>query len=117
MIALALLASAAPWIPVGVTNSKLRVFVDRASVRIVREHRFATTRLGFPGAITGSVVIVYQNEDIDCRNRTWRLIGYDARDAKGKVVEQRQFAQSDSATLPALPGTIGGEVVATVCAI
>ena len=116
MIALALLAGTAMWIPVGVTGSKLRVFVDRTSVRLVGRHRFARVRLGSPGVITGSVVIVYQDEDIDCRDGTWRLVGYDARDANGRVVERRGSVKRASSALPAVAGTIGGAVVATVCA-
>nr|WP_174280284.1 hypothetical protein [Sphingomonas bacterium] len=71
-------------------------------------------RIGSPGTITGAIVLVYQDEEIDCAARTWRLLAFDARDADGRTV------QRGASTAPALPvtsETIGGRVVRTVCAM
>ena len=103
--------------PVGVSRSRLRVFVERASVHDVGGHRFARIRIGSPGAITGAIVLVYQDEEIDCAARAWRLLGFDAQDAEGKTVKRSAADYPAGAMLPAVAGTIGGEVVASVCAL
>lgn len=117
MIAALLVAAyAVPWVPVGVSRSHLHVFVERASVRDAGGHRFARIRIGPPGAITGAIVLVYQDEEIDCAAKTWRLLAFDARDASGATVKRSEADHPAGAMLPAVPGTIGGEAVATVCA-
>lgn len=112
----AIVAPAPPahWIPVGVSRSRLRVFVDRAGLREAGGHRFARVRIGSPGAIVGAIVLVYQDEEIDCRARRWRLTGFEAQDADGKVVRREKLPPAQM--LAANAGSIGGEVVATVCA-
>lgn len=104
------------WAPVGVSHSHLHIFVERASVRDDHGHRFARVRIGSPGAIAGPIVLVYQDEEVACGDQRWRLLGYDARDAAGATVERSDPATPPGAMLPAVPGTIGGEVVGTVCA-
>ncbi|WP_375392548.1 surface-adhesin E family protein [uncultured Sphingomonas sp.] len=100
------------WAPVGVTDSRLRVFVERSSVRVSGDRRTARVRIGSPGAIAGPIVLVYQDEEVDCRARTWRLAAYDARDADDRIVRQ---GKSAAAALPVVEGTIGEAVLSTVC--
>lgn len=117
MIAALLAAAyAVPWVPVGVSQSHLHVFVERASVHDASGHRFARIRIGSPGTITGAIVLVYQDEEVDCAASTWRLLAFDARDANGTTVKRSDADHPPSAMMPAVPGTIGGEAVATVCA-
>ena len=113
--ALSLWGADAPgaWVPVGVSASRLRVFVERASVRIDGARRTARIRIGSPGAIAGPIVVAYQDEEIDCRARTWRLAAFDARDEAGRVVRS---GQSAGLAFPVVAGTIGDAVVRTVCA-
>lgn len=90
------------------------MFVERVSLRVTGDRRTARVRIGSPGAISGAVVLVYQDEEIDCAGRTWRLAAFDARDADGRTVRR------GVGTAPALPvtaGTIGDAVVAAVCAM
>lgn len=116
MSAAALLAAAAIWVPIGVSDTRLRVFFERDSVRDHAGHRLARVRIGSPQRIAGRIVLVYQDEEIDCAARTWRLIGFDARDADDRVVKRSAAGTPPSAMLPGVPGTIGGEVIAAVCA-
>lgn len=116
MIAAALLATAAAWVPVGVSDSRLRVFFEARSVRDAAGHRFARVRIGSPQRIAGPIVPVYQDEEIDCTARTWRLFGFDARDAEDRVVKRSSRLARPGTMLPGVAGTIGGEVIAAVCA-
>ncbi|WP_174292283.1 surface-adhesin E family protein [Sphingomonas bacterium] len=117
MIALVLAAAAAPmWVPVGMTASRLRVFVDKASLHEVEGRRQVRVRLGAPTAITGRIVLVYQDEEFDCRARQWRMLAFEAQDEDGKVVQRSTPAAAPPPLLPALDHTIGGEVARTVCA-
>lgn len=117
IVAALLLAAAAPqWIPVGVSQSRLRVFVDRSSLRIAQEMRAARIRIGAPGAISGKVVLVYQDERIDCARQTWRMIAYEALDDGGRTIAHSAPGARDFPTLAVAPGTIGDAVVRTVCA-
>lgn len=113
-----LLAEAAPpadaWVLVGVTNNRLRVFVERASVRRDGERRRARIRIGAAGAITGRIVLVYQDEAIDCRTRTWQLLGYDARDERDRTVKAERVAKP-AVTPP--PDSLGEAVISVVCAL
>lgn len=102
------------WVPVGISASRLRVFIERASVRVDGDRRTARIRIGSPGAIAGSIVVVYQGEEIHCGVRTWRMTGFDARDEAGSTVRSGG-ASADA--LPVVAGTIGDAVVRTVCAI
>ena len=102
------------WLPIGVSDSRLRIFVQRDSLRVYGDRRVARIRIGSPGTITGSIVLVYQDEAIDCRARSWRLVAFDARDADGRVVKRGAV---DKPTLPVVAGTIGAAVVSAVCAM
>ena len=117
MLPIALLIAAADppgaWVPVGVSESRLRVFVERTSVRIDGDRRSARIRIGSPGAIAGPIVVVFQDEEVDCRERRWRLVAYDAHDAAGGVV---RAGTSTAPAVPVVAGTIGDAVVRTVCA-
>ncbi len=114
-VAIASAAAAASWVPVGVTDSRLRVFVDRASVRDVDGRRRARVRIGAPTAIVGRVVLVYQDEEIDCRDHRWRLLGYEAQDNNGHVLRRSADNTVPPPMLPAVDHTIGSEVIRTVC--
>lgn len=116
MIAPLLLAIAAAWIPVGISDTRLRVFFDSGSVHDQAGHRFVRVRIGAPQRIAGPIVLAYQDEEIDCKARTWRLIGFDARDADDRVVNRSGTNAPPSAMLPGVAGTLGGEVIAAVCA-
>ena len=102
------------WAPVGVTDSRLRVFVERPSVKVKGERRTARVRIGSPRTIAGPIVLVYQDEEIDCRARTWRLAAFDARDADGRSVRR---GASAAPAIPVVGGTIGDAVVSAVCAL
>lgn len=108
--------AAAAWIPVGISDTRLRIFFEARSVREQAGRRFARVRIGSPQRIAGPIVLVYQDEEIDCKARTWRLIGFDARDADDRVMKRADTRKPGDAMLPGLPGTIGGEVIAAVCA-
>lgn len=117
ILAAALLAGSDPpgaWVPVGVSGSHLRVFVERASLRVTGERRSARVRIGSPKTITGSIVVVFQDEEIDCHTHSWRLVAYEARDAAGHTVSG---GRPTGAALVVVPGTIGDQVVSTICAM
>lgn len=115
-LALVDVPTAPVWVPVGQTASRLRAFVDRASVHDVDDLRRVRVRLGSPTAITGRIVLVYQDEEIDCRGHRWRQLGFEALDEDGKVVQRSSPTAAPAPLLPALEHTIGGEVARTVCA-
>ena len=116
--ALALAAPAATtWVPVGITSGRLRVFVDGASLRDINGRRRVRVRLGAPTAITGRIVLVYQDEEIDCAARRWRMLGFEGRDNDDQVVERLGPAATPPPFLAAIAGTIGGEVTRTACAL
>lgn len=110
------LTAVAPWVPVGITDTRLRVFFERASIRDVDQRRLARIRIGSPRTIAGPIVLVYQDEEIDCAAKTWRLLSFDARDAENRIVKRSVPGAHAGAVLPGLAGTVGGEVVAAVCA-
>lgn len=116
MILAAAAAVVATWVPIGVSDSRLRVFYDRASLRAAGDHRSVRIRIGAPRRIAGPIVLVYQDEELDCRARTWRLVSFDARDADDRLVRSSPIGATPGAALPAIEGTIGGEVVRAVCA-
>ena len=115
-LALAVVPATSSWVPVGMTASRLRVFVDKASLRESDGLRQVRVRLGAPTAITGRIVLVYQDEEIDCRAHRWRMLGFEAQDEDGKPVQRSSPAAAPPPMLPALDRTIGGEVTRTVCA-
>lgn len=111
-----MLVTAVAWIPVGISDTRLRVFFEAGSVRDQAGHRFARVRIGSPQRIAGPIVLVYQDEEFDCEARTWRLVGFDARDTDDRVVKRSRANAPPSAMLPGVAGTLGGEVIAAVCA-
>ncbi|WP_375381882.1 hypothetical protein [uncultured Sphingomonas sp.] len=62
-------------------------------------------------------MLVYQDEEIDCRDRKWRLLGYEAQDENGQVLRRSAVGAAPLPMLPAVDHTIGGEVVRTVCGL
>ena len=117
MIAALLLAAADPpgaWASIGVTDSRLRVFIERASLRVDGDQRFARIRIGSPTSMAGAIVLGYPDEAIDCRARTWRLVAFDARDADDHIVKQ---GRATAAAIPVVAGTIGDAVVRAGCGL
>lgn len=113
-----LLAGTAPqWIPVGVSGSRLRVFVDRRSIERAGGLVAATVRIGSPAAIAGRIVVVYQHEQFDCPGRRWRLLSYEGVDAAGTIVSRRGRATPPPPFLPVQPDSIGETTLDTVCFI
>ena len=114
MIAPLLLTEA--WIPVGLSDTRLRAFYDGASVRDVGGHRQARIRIGSPTRIAGPIVLVYQDEDIDCAARTWSLVDYDARDENDRTVNRTAPGAPPRPPVPAVVGTMGDAIMTAVCA-
>lgn len=119
LIAAALLApavSAAPdWDFIGTTDSALRIFVDNAATRDVGGLRRVTVRVGSPRAFVGSIVEVVQTEELDCARGRWRLLGFDARDAAGAVVQHHPDPVPPMTLVPIARGTIAAAVRDAVC--
>ena len=118
--ALALTAASVPalkpapvWVPVGETALRLRVFVDRASVFDAHGLRHARIRMGSPTAITGRIVLVYQDEEFDCTGGRWRMLAFDARDENDKIVEHS--IPTNPPFHPIVELSVGGAVAKAVC--
>jgi hypothetical protein len=113
-----LLAATAPiWIPVGVSNSRLRVFVDQRSVERHDGLIEAVVRLGSPTSVTGKIVIAYQSEQFDCAGRCWRLIAYEGVDAGGAIISSKARPAMLPPLLVVQPNSIGEATLDTVCFI
>lgn len=107
------LAQPAPaWEFIGTTNSGLRMFVDRASVRSVNDLVEATVRLGSPTRIVGDVVEVTERDQLDCARRRWRMLEFDALDAGGSVV---RHGTPGGGMLPVEAGSMGDAIRQAVC--
>ena len=119
MIALLLGATtpqAAPhWVPIGVSQSRLHLFVDQNSLKPSGTLIDATIRMGSPTSVTGKVVLVYQYEEFDCTARRWRLTGYEGVDASGAVIVRSSHKASAPPLLPVENGSMGEENLETVC--
>lgn len=116
-LAIAMQIAAPSWVPVGETASRLRVFVDKASVRDVDGRRHARVRIGAPHAIVGKVVLAFEDEEFDCPAHTWRLLAFEARDEDDKVIRRSPPDTAAGPMLPVVDHTIGGEVAKAVCAL
>jgi len=108
--------SASPWVPVGVSDSRLHIFVDRHSVVSRGSIVEAVVRIGSPGLIAGRIAIVYELEQFDCGRRVWRLLRYRGVDGDHRPVATRQPTVTRP-FLRVLPGTIGEATLDTVCTI
>jgi hypothetical protein len=97
------------------SQSGLRIFVDRASVATAGAIRDVMVRLGSPGTITGKVVVVQQREEQDCTAKRWRQLSYKAFDADGNVVSQSDVATPATRSLPLEPNSISEAVHDAVC--
>jgi hypothetical protein len=116
--AVLLSAGLAPlWIPVGVSGSRLHVFVDQRSVERHDGLVEAVVRIGSPTSITGKIVIVYQSEQFDCSGRRWRLTAYEGVDANGTVVSRKTRPATLPPLMPVQPNSIGYATLDTVCFI
>ena len=116
--ALALLAAsvAAPnWASVGISETGLRIFIDRNSVRDVAGLRQVRVRLGSPRTIMRNIVEVRQDEEFDCTGNRWRLVGYEALDENDKVVARSAPDHARGALLTIDDKSINGAVRDFIC--
>ena len=101
---------------VGISESGLRVFIDRASIVRSGALREATVRMGSPRTIVGRIVEVHQREQFDCRRRRWRLIRFRAFDAAGATVAATKPGSPVNPAIPIASGSISSTVFEQVCA-
>ena len=114
-LAIAIADPGPSWDYIGMSQSGLRIFVDRASVMVVGSTRDVMVRLGSPGTITGKIVVVQQRQEQVCAAKRWRQLSYRAFDADGNVVAQSPTGAAPTPSLPVEPDSISEAVHDAVC--
>lgn len=101
---------------IGVTNSSVRILVDTRSIQPSGPLRTATIRLGSPRSLAGRIVETRQYQRFDCAARRWALLGYEAYDENGKVIDRKPSGSASASMESVTTNSLGETVLDFVCA-